>query len=171
MNETGAISPSFNITFNRNIVQDDDSPDHFLPGVPVSIRITEANYTPKSHTLHPYLYTINVTHGMYKWTLKRRFDKIHELHTKLKMARTAMAIRNIDFHTKKVGIKCSCSCMLQPIQRRWRPSPTLEHCRAVCPPKLHKTFKHPCPLPPRPLESSQCSSRGWVCVLAFGWAL
>ena len=35
---------------------------------------------------------------------------------------------------------CSCSCMHQLIKCRLRPIRTLEHCTAVCPPKLHKTF-------------------------------
>ena len=49
---------------------------NYLPGVEftwsLEVEIVDATKQPQSHRLNPYLYIIELTHGTYKWTIKRR---------------------------------------------------------------------------------------------------
>ena len=58
---------------------------HFLTDTFLNIRISDVAWTPRSNILHPYLYTIDITHGPYTWTIKRRYDTIRNLHSKLQV--------------------------------------------------------------------------------------
>ena len=51
----------------------------FLPGVPirVSIKATRKN---KHHLIHPFVYTLNLTHGEYEWSVDRDYTDIRNVH-------------------------------------------------------------------------------------------
>ena len=59
----------------------------FLPGVPVDISIT-ARERSLSHKFNPLLYTIEVRHGSYQWTIRRRYHHFRKVHAALFVFRT-----------------------------------------------------------------------------------
>jgi len=62
----------------------------FLPGQKISVEIinVEKNDTYSSHLMNPYLYVIQVTHGDFKWTVRRRYKHFKSLHDDLVLHRT-----------------------------------------------------------------------------------
>ncbi len=54
----------------------------FLPGVPILVSI-KAERKHGAHIFHPYLYTIDFTHGTYYWSVIRSYKDIKEVHKHL----------------------------------------------------------------------------------------
>eukprot|EP00112_Aurelia_sp_Birch-Aquarium-sp1_P022617 Seg643.6 transcript_id=Seg643.6/GoldUCD/mRNA.D3Y31 product="Phospholipase D1" protein_id=Seg643.6/GoldUCD/D3Y31 len=63
--------------------------DRFVPGIPVRARIHEVFRTPRSHVLNPNLYIIELQHGNFKWSIKRRHRHFLKLHTELVLLKAA----------------------------------------------------------------------------------
>ncbi|XP_030375279.1 phospholipase D2 isoform X2 [Scaptodrosophila lebanonensis] len=66
----------------------------FIPGREIHVRI-EPNLVERSvttHLLNPNLYTIELTHGPFKWTIKRRYKHFSSLHQQLSFFRTSLNI-------------------------------------------------------------------------------
>nr|CAD7443417.1 unnamed protein product [Timema bartmani] len=64
----------------------------FIPGTDIDVNIIEYDRSVTTHLLNPNLYTIELTHGGYTWTIKKRYSHIQTLHQQLKMYRTSLSI-------------------------------------------------------------------------------
>ena len=73
---------------NRNI---------FIPGEDIRVKVIDIERSVTSHPLNPNLYTIELTHGSFVWTIKKRYKHIQNLHNQLKIFRASL---NIPFPTK-----------------------------------------------------------------------
>jgi hypothetical protein len=62
-----------------------------LPHCPIKVQITGAEQRTGTHLLNPYLYTIEVEHWTYKWTVKRRHNHFLHLHQQLKLFRMGLS--------------------------------------------------------------------------------
>ncbi|XP_041973451.1 phospholipase D2 isoform X2 [Aricia agestis] len=69
----------------------------FIPGVEIKVRFVENERSVTTHLLNPNLYTIQLQHGDYTWTIKKRYKHILYLHQQLSLYRTSL---NIPFPTK-----------------------------------------------------------------------
>ncbi len=54
----------------------------FIPRVPISVSV-KAERKHGSHIFHPYLYTLDFTHGNFKWSVCRSYKDIKEVHKTL----------------------------------------------------------------------------------------
>eukprot|EP00795_Rhopilema_esculentum_P005283 gene5283-436_t len=79
-----------------------DDIDCFLAGIPVKVKVTELIRTPRSHVLNPNLYTIELQHGGFHWTIRRRHRHFLRLHTELVIAKATSQLPT----TKREKIKC-----------------------------------------------------------------
>nr|XP_040569345.1 LOW QUALITY PROTEIN: phospholipase D1-like [Lepeophtheirus salmonis] len=68
----------------------------FMPGVPIEVKITEVDRR-LTRRLNPYLYSIQIKHGIYVWTVRRRYHHFWHLHRALLLYRTGLQI-NRKFH-------------------------------------------------------------------------
>ncbi|XP_021931643.1 phospholipase D1 isoform X2 [Zootermopsis nevadensis] len=64
----------------------------FIPGQDISVRITDYERSVTTHLLNPNLYTIELQHGNFSWTIKRRYKHIQHLHQQLKLFRASLSI-------------------------------------------------------------------------------
>nr|CAD7571903.1 unnamed protein product [Timema californicum] len=78
----------------------------FIPGTDIDVNIIEYDRSVTTHLLNPNLtnarrpdvfeflgsYTIELMHGGYTWTIKKRYSHIQTLHQQLKMYRTSLSI-------------------------------------------------------------------------------
>ncbi|XP_046617254.1 phospholipase D2 isoform X1 [Neodiprion virginianus] len=69
----------------------------FIPGVKIDVKIIDNERSVTTHPLNPNLYTIQFTHGIFTWTIKKRYKHIQTLHNQLKIYRASL---NIPFPTK-----------------------------------------------------------------------
>ncbi|XP_058805785.1 phospholipase D2 isoform X2 [Phymastichus coffea] len=69
----------------------------YIPCEDIHVKIIDVERSVTTHPLNPNLYTIEFTHGSFKWTIKKRYKHIHHLHSQLKIFRTSL---NIPFPTK-----------------------------------------------------------------------
>ncbi|XP_048480960.1 phospholipase D2 [Plutella xylostella] len=69
----------------------------FIPGVEIKVKFLENERSVTTHLLNPNLYTIQLEHGEFTWTIKRRYKHILYLHQQLSLYRTSL---NIPFPTK-----------------------------------------------------------------------
>ena len=70
----------------------------FLGDTPVEVEITQMTCLESNpHTAwNPYLYTIEVTHGEYQWTVKKRYNQFLKLHTAIMLSgRDTEDVRNV----------------------------------------------------------------------------
>lgn len=59
----------------------------FLSGVGVHITISKVEHTVTTSRWSPYLYTINVSHGIFSWSVQRRYHHFFRLNTALFVSR------------------------------------------------------------------------------------
>ncbi|XP_012261590.2 phospholipase D2 [Athalia rosae] len=64
----------------------------FIPGVDICVKIIDNERSVTTHPLNPNLYTIELTHGRFVWTIKKRYKHIHNLHNQLKIYRASLKI-------------------------------------------------------------------------------
>ncbi|XP_017839064.1 phospholipase D2 isoform X1 [Drosophila busckii] len=64
----------------------------FIPGCEIHVRIVDTERSVTTHLLNPNLYTIELTHGPFKWTIKRRYKHFSSLHQQLSFFRTSLNI-------------------------------------------------------------------------------
>lgn len=69
----------------------------FIPGVEIHVQIIETERSITSHLLNPNLYTIQLTHGPFVWTIKKRYKHINALHHALRVYRASL---NFPFPTR-----------------------------------------------------------------------
>uniref|UniRef100_A0A1B6CGW4 Phospholipase n=1 Tax=Clastoptera arizonana TaxID=38151 RepID=A0A1B6CGW4_9HEMI len=69
----------------------------FIPGQEIQLQFTAYERSVTTHFLNPNLYTIELRHGDFVWTLKKRYKHIQHLHQQLKLFRASL---NIPFPTK-----------------------------------------------------------------------
>lgn len=69
----------------------------FIPGKEVYVRIIDNERSVTTHPVNPNLYTIELRHGPFIWTIRKRYKHIQYLHNQLKMYRASL---NIPFPTK-----------------------------------------------------------------------
>ncbi|EDW33268.1 GL20348 [Drosophila persimilis] len=85
----------------------------FIPGREIHVRIVDTERSVTTHLLNPNLYTIELTHGPFKWTIKRRYKHFNSLHQQLSFFRTSL---NIPFPSrshkeKRTTLKATASQM------------------------------------------------------------
>ncbi|CAH2091665.1 unnamed protein product [Euphydryas editha] len=64
----------------------------FIPGVPIKVRFVENERSVTTHLINPNLYTINLQHGDFTWTIKKRYKHILNLHQQLTLYRASLKI-------------------------------------------------------------------------------
>ncbi|XP_045763314.1 phospholipase D2 isoform X1 [Maniola jurtina] len=64
----------------------------FIPGVEIKVRFVENERSVTTHLLNPNLYTINLQHGDFTWTIKKRYKHILYLHQQLSLYRASLKI-------------------------------------------------------------------------------
>ncbi|XP_053966812.1 phospholipase D2 isoform X2 [Anastrepha ludens] len=64
----------------------------FVPGTEIQVRIIDNERSVTTHLLNPNLYTIELTHGPFTWTIKRRYKHFNSLHQQLSFFRTSLNI-------------------------------------------------------------------------------
>ncbi|XP_039278492.1 phospholipase D1-like [Nilaparvata lugens] len=69
----------------------------FIPNQRIELQIIDHERSVTSHILNPYLYTIELVHGSFSWTIKKRYKHFQLLHSQLKIYRATL---NIPFPTK-----------------------------------------------------------------------
>ncbi|XP_073768959.1 phospholipase D1 isoform X11 [Danio rerio] len=64
----------------------------FLEEVPILVQVTEVERFTSSRVLNPNLYTVELSHGDFKWKIKRRFKHFQALHQELLKFRALLKI-------------------------------------------------------------------------------
>lgn len=68
-------------SYDRNI---------FVPGAQIHVTITNYERTMTSHLFNPILYTIQLEHGTFMWTIKKRYKDFAHLHNQLRIFRASL---------------------------------------------------------------------------------
>lgn len=63
----------------------------FIPNEKIHVDITDYERSLTSHLLNPILYTIQLTHGTFIWSIKKRYKDFAHLHNQLRIFRTSMS--------------------------------------------------------------------------------
>ena len=60
----------------------------FLGDTPVEVEITDVTKLESNPHTHwnPYLYTIQVKHGLHEWTIKKKYNQFLKLHTAIMLS-------------------------------------------------------------------------------------
>ncbi|XP_072377195.1 phospholipase D1 [Diabrotica undecimpunctata] len=69
----------------------------FIPGIDITVAITDYERNLTSHMLNPNLYTISIVHANFHWQIKKRYKQLQSLHQQLILFRTGL---NIPLPTK-----------------------------------------------------------------------
>lgn len=75
-------------SYDRNI---------FIPATQIFVQITDFERSTTAHLFNPILYTIQLTHGSFIWTVKKRYKDFANLHQQLRIFRTSL---NFPFPSK-----------------------------------------------------------------------
>lgn len=62
----------------------------FIPSEQIHVDIVDYERSLTSHLLNPILYTIQLTHGTFIWSIKKRYKDFVQLHNQLRIFRTSM---------------------------------------------------------------------------------
>jgi phospholipase D1/2 len=62
----------------------------FIPGTQIHVNITDYERSMTAHLFNPILYTIQLQHGSFTWTVKKRYKDFLNLHNSLKFFRTSL---------------------------------------------------------------------------------
>lgn len=62
----------------------------FIPGTQIHVQITNYEKSMTAHLFNPILYTIQLTHGSFVWTIKKRYKDFSNLHNQLRIFRTSL---------------------------------------------------------------------------------
>ncbi|XP_037918179.1 phospholipase D2 isoform X3 [Hermetia illucens] len=62
----------------------------FIPGMEVNVRIIHNDRSITTHLLNPNLYTIELTHGQFTWTIKKRYKHFNALHQQLRVFKASL---------------------------------------------------------------------------------
>ncbi|XP_032590283.1 phospholipase D2 isoform X2 [Drosophila grimshawi] len=85
----------------------------FIPGREIHVRIVDTERSVTTHLLNPNLYTIELTHGPFKWTIKKRYKHFNSLHQQLSYFRTKLKLPfpSRALKEKRTTLKASASQM------------------------------------------------------------
>lgn len=64
----------------------------FIPNVEIYAQIIDTDRSVTTHLLNPNLYTIQLTHGPFQWTIKKRYKHFSALHQQLRVYRLSLGI-------------------------------------------------------------------------------
>uniref|UniRef100_A0A7E4VB52 Phospholipase n=1 Tax=Panagrellus redivivus TaxID=6233 RepID=A0A7E4VB52_PANRE len=69
---------------------------YWIPGLPIDVRIVKVERDAVSaiHLLNPYVYTIEVEHGKFKWQIQKRYKDFSVLATQLMNHRAIVRMKN-----------------------------------------------------------------------------
>ncbi|GFR10586.1 phospholipase D1 [Trichonephila clavata] len=84
--------PSFTKVHDEPLAFKDPSVNMLIPGCPINIKIVDIERHPATHMLNPNLYVIELQHGPYQWTVKKRYKHFQHLHQQLTLFRTGLSI-------------------------------------------------------------------------------
>ncbi|KAG8195897.1 hypothetical protein JTE90_001132 [Oedothorax gibbosus] len=70
----------------------DPSISVLIPSCPVHVKIVDIERSPTTHMLNPNLYVLQLKHGPYEWTVKKRYKHFQHLHQQLSLFKTGLAI-------------------------------------------------------------------------------
>lgn len=62
----------------------------FIPATQIHVAITDYERSMTAHLFNPILYTIQLTHGSFIWTIKKRYKDFANLHNQLRIFRTSL---------------------------------------------------------------------------------
>ncbi|KAG5673566.1 hypothetical protein PVAND_003604 [Polypedilum vanderplanki] len=62
----------------------------FIPNTQIHVSITDYERSMTAHLFNPILYQIQLTHGSFTWTIKKRYKDFLNLHNSLKFFRTSL---------------------------------------------------------------------------------
>lgn len=62
----------------------------FIPATQIHVQITNYERSMTAHLFNPILYTIQLTHGNFVWTIKKRYKDFSALHNQLRIFRTSL---------------------------------------------------------------------------------
>ena len=66
--------------------------DWFIPNHPVIVKIIDVQRDVGHHFLNPNLYTIQIKHSHFEWTVKKRYKDFTNLHQQLRLFRASLTI-------------------------------------------------------------------------------
>lgn len=62
----------------------------FIPATQIHVQITNFERSMTAHLFNPILYTIQLTHGTFVWTIKKRYKDFSNLHNQLRIFRATL---------------------------------------------------------------------------------
>ena len=88
----------------------------FLPNVPVYVQIVGHEEEPSLVLLHTNFYIININHGSYRWTIKRRYKNFLKLYEAFTLFKTKLNLKNVaaQAHLTAAGGQAVASSMFMP---------------------------------------------------------
>ncbi|KFM64828.1 Phospholipase D1, partial [Stegodyphus mimosarum] len=63
-----------------------------IPGCSINVKIVDIERSPTTHIINPNLYVLQLQHGPYEWTVKKRYKHFQHLHQQLRLFRAALSI-------------------------------------------------------------------------------
>ncbi|CAL1290284.1 unnamed protein product [Larinioides sclopetarius] len=84
--------PSFTKIHDVPLAFKDPSVNMLIPGCPLNVRIVDVERHPATHMLNPNLYVLELQHGPYQWTIKKRYKHFQHLHQQLSLFRAGLSI-------------------------------------------------------------------------------
>uniref|UniRef100_A0A146LLZ0 Phospholipase n=2 Tax=Lygus hesperus TaxID=30085 RepID=A0A146LLZ0_LYGHE len=64
----------------------------FIPGQEIEVSISSYDRSVTTHLMNPNLYTIELKHGDFQWTIRKRYKHFLNLHQQLRLFRTSLNI-------------------------------------------------------------------------------
>ena len=64
----------------------------FIPECPIAVTISDVEHVETGRSFNPYLYTIQLHHCGYSWTVHRRYNHFLKLHTALTLYRSKRTV-------------------------------------------------------------------------------
>ncbi|XP_054718889.1 LOW QUALITY PROTEIN: phospholipase D1-like [Uloborus diversus] len=63
-----------------------------VPGRAINVKIVDVERSPATHIINPNLYVLQLQHGQYEWTVRKRYKHFQHLHQQLRIFRTTLSI-------------------------------------------------------------------------------
>jgi hypothetical protein len=97
--DTSRYAHAYTNSYLESFSIDPDDPRRdslfFLPNVPVRVQIIGHEEEPSLVLLHTNFYIINISHGVYNWTVKRRYKNFLKLYEAFALFKTKLNIKNV----------------------------------------------------------------------------
>ncbi|XP_041354686.1 phospholipase D1-like [Gigantopelta aegis] len=89
---SGNPTKSFKTIFEKPVKFENLRDNCWIPEEPVFVNIINHERQGTTKVMNPYLYTISVKHGDFRWTVRRRYKHFRQLHDALVLFRTRYRI-------------------------------------------------------------------------------